>query len=274
MKRAVSTAALAALLLAGAVGCGKGEQSPHLEPAAAVARAAKNADAVTSFRYRLDGKVPGEGRVRGEAAMSVKPPAMSMKITPEGQADTGPVEIRFVDKAMYVNGGAEAADEMDGKSWIKFDMSKAGAGKEANPLAGAGGTAEQNPAAQSTFLTEAEDVREVGTETVDGVKTTHYQGTATLDALKKSLKGTDKATRDKRQKSLDEFAELGIDKLSMDLWVDGEDHTKRFRMRGDADKGPLDMTITFYDVNKPVTVTAPPAKDVADLAEMMKGLEG
>jgi hypothetical protein len=218
--------------------------------------------------------VPGEGRVRGEAAMSVKPPAMSMKITPEGQADTGPVEIRFVDKAMYVNGGAEAAGEMDGKSWIKFDMSKAGAGQEANPLAGAGGTAEQNPAAQSTFLTEAEDVREVGTETVDGVKTTHYQGTATLDALKKSLKGTDKATRDKRQKSLDEFAELGIDKLSMDLWVDGEDHTKRFRMRGDADKGPLDMTITFYDVNKPVTVTAPPAKDVADLAEMMKGLEG
>lgn len=277
MKRAVSTAALAALLLAGAVGCGKGddrgEASPALEPAAAVAAAAKNADAITSFRYRLDGRVPGEGRVRGEAAMSVEPPAMSMKITAEGQADAGQVEIRFVDKAMYINGGAEAAGEMDGKSWIKFDLSKAGAGKEGNPFAGAG-TADKNPAAESTFMTGAKDVREVGTETVDGVKTTHYQGTVTLDALEESLKGTDKTTRERRQKSVDQYEELGVDRLTMDMWIDGQKHTKRFRMRGDADKGPLDMTITFSDVNKPVTVTAPPAKDVADLAEMMKGAEG
>ncbi|MGW3494157.1 hypothetical protein [Streptomyces sp. NPDC001020] len=41
-------------------------------------------------------------------------------------------------------------------------------------------------------------------------------------------------------------------------------------MRSDADKGRLDTTITFLDISKPVTVTAPPADDTVDLAEMMK----
>ena len=49
--------------------------------------------------------------------------------------------------------------------------------------------------------------------------------------------------------------------------------TEQFRMQGDTDKGKLDMTFTFLDYNKPVTVTAPPAKDTADLAEMMKELQ-
>lgn len=59
----------------------------------------------------------------------------------------------------------------------------------------------------------------------------------------------------------------------MDMSVDGADRTKQFRMRGTADKGPLDMTITFLDFNRPVTVTALPAKDTVDLAEMTKGAE-
>ncbi|MFF0220579.1 hypothetical protein [Streptomyces sp. NPDC004629] len=56
-----------------------------MEPAAAVAAAAKNADGITSFRYRLTGSVPGEGKIKGEAAMSVKPLAMSMKMAVRGQ---------------------------------------------------------------------------------------------------------------------------------------------------------------------------------------------
>ena len=43
----------------------------------------------------------------------------------------------------------------------------------------------------------------------------------------------------------------------MDMWVDGDDHTKQFRMQGDADKGKLDMTFTFLDYNKPVTRRRP-----------------
>ncbi|MET7322895.1 DUF1396 domain-containing protein [Streptomyces sp. NPDC005549] len=270
-------AGLAALLLAaGAVGCSKEDnasESPEMTPAAAVAKAAKNTEEINSLRYRMTGKAPEEGRVKAEAEMQIKPTlAMSMKMTALDQGADGTAEIRLVDKALYIGGGPEAAKEMDGKSWIKFDMSAMGADEELNQLGGAS-QADKNPATESTFLTGAKDVEKVGTETVDGVKTTHYKGTVTLADLEKSLGDEDKATRDKRQKSLEQYEKMGVDKLTMDMWVDGDDQTKQFRMRGEADKGPLDMTITFLGFNEPVKVTAPPAAETADLAEMMKGAE-
>ncbi|MBQ0883841.1 DUF1396 domain-containing protein [Streptomyces sp. RM72] len=270
-------AGLAALLLAaGAVGCSKEDnasESPKMTPAAAVAKAAKNTEEINSLRYRMTGKAPEEGRIKAEAEMQIKPTlAMSMKMTALDQGADGTAEIRLVDKALYIGGGPEAAKEMDGKSWIKFDMSAMGADEELNQL-GSASQADKNPATESTFLTGAKDVEKVGTETVDGVKTTHYKGTVTLADLEKSLGDEDKATRDKRQKSLEQYEKMGVDKLTMDMWVDGDDQTKQFRMRGDADKGPLDMTITFLGFNEPVKVTAPPAAETADLAEMMKGAQ-
>ncbi|MFD4573810.1 DUF1396 domain-containing protein [Streptomyces sp. NPDC058417] len=269
-------AGLAALLLAaGAVSCSAGqdkkaEESPAMAPAAAVARASANADDITSFRYRMTGRTPEEGRVSAEASMQMKPEiAMSMKMTALDQGADASAEIRLVDQAMYIGGNAEAAKETDGKSWLKFDLSGLGDDTAGRPSGAS--QADRNPAVESTFLTGADDVEKVGTETVEGVRTTHYKGTVTLADLEKSLKGEKKDTRERRQKSIDQYEKLGVDKLTMDLWIDGEDHTRQFRMRGAADKGPLDMTITFLDLNKPVKVTAPPAAETVDLAELMAG---
>ncbi|MGW0496896.1 DUF1396 domain-containing protein [Streptomyces sp. NPDC003007] len=272
MKKSKPAVGLGALLLAaGAVGCGA-EESPEMTPAAAVAKAAKNTEDITSLQYRMKGSVPESGRVEGEASMRLKPTiAMSMKMkAPDQGAES--VEIRLVDKAMYLGGGAEMAKEMDGKRWLKFDLSGSDAAKDLDRM-GSASQAEQNPAAQSTFLTGAKDVKKVGNEKVDGVETTRYSGTVTLDDLRASLKDDKAETREQREKSIKQYEKLGVDKFTMDMWVDGEDHTKQFRMKGQADKGPLDMTITFLDYNEPVTVTTPPAKDVADLGEMFKELE-
>ncbi|MCT9084070.1 LppX_LprAFG lipoprotein [Streptomyces fulvoviolaceus] len=272
-RRTIGAGLAAVALAAGAVSCAKGEESPKMTPAAAVAKAAKNTEDITSFRYRMTGEVPEQGRIKATASMRTEPTvAMSMKMTALDQGADGTVEIRLVDKAMYMGGNAEMAKEMNGKTWLKFDMSTLG---EDGLGEGSGiDQADQNPATESTFLTGAEDVKKVGTETVDGVKTTHYSGTVTLDTLRDSFKDEDKATREKREKSVKQYEKLGIDKLAMDMWVDGDDHTKQFRMKGDATKGTLDMTITFLDYNKPVTITAPPAKDTTDLAEMMKEAQG
>ncbi|MFD0249513.1 DUF1396 domain-containing protein [Streptomyces sp. NPDC127113] len=269
----VGASAAALLLAAGAVGCSGGtDESPKMTPAAAVAKAAKNTEEIDSIRYRMTGRTPEEGRVKAEAQMRIKPTlAMSMKMTALDQGGGQSAEIRLVDKAMYIGGGAEAAKEMDGKSWMKFDLSALGADGEELDQLGSASQADKNPATESTFLTGAEDVEKVGTETVDGVKTTHYKGTITLADLEKTLADEDEATREKRQKSLEQYEKMGLDKLTMDTWIDGDEHTKQFRMRGDAAKGPLDMTVTFLGFNEPVKVAAPPAKDTMDLAEMMKG---
>ncbi|MFF1453052.1 DUF1396 domain-containing protein [Streptomyces sp. NPDC058274] len=278
VRHSATGAALAALVLAGgAVSCSKGgtaDGSPRMTPAAAVAKAAKNAEDVTSLRYRMTGKIPEQGRVEAEASMSVKPIAMSMKMTAlDAGADSGQVELRMVDGALYMGGGEEAAKEMDGKHWIKFDISGKDGGSGGVDASKMQDQVQQNPAQESTFLTGSKDVKKVGTEQVGGVGTTHYKGTVTLDEFRAGLKKEDKTTRETREKSLKQYEDMGIDKLTMDMWIDGDDHAKKFRMRAAADKGPLDMTITFLDLNKPVTVKAPPADDTVDLAETLRDTE-
>ena len=181
--RVTGAALVASLVLGGGlVGCAGQEDSPRMAPAAAVAKAAKNTEDITSFRYRMTGRVPEEGRVEAEARMRVKPTvAMSMKMTALDKSTDNEVEIRLVDKAMYVGGNA-AAKEMGGKRWMKFDLSALGADLSKSGSMGAGaGQADKNPAQESAMLTGSDDVKEVGSETVDGVKTTHYRGTVTLD---------------------------------------------------------------------------------------------
>ncbi|MEU8953915.1 DUF1396 domain-containing protein [Streptomyces sp. NPDC048518] len=278
-RRRTAAVAMAALLLAGgAVGCGSeksDEAGDDMSPVAAVKKAAKKTEDLTSFTFRMRGSVPEDGRVRADATMSTKPLAMQMKMS---APDQGPekIEIRYVDGAAYIGAGEMAAKEMDGKSWLKFDakaMEKQ-AGKGAGSSVSA--QADNNPADQSSLMTGSKDLKKVGSETVEGVETTRYTGTVSLDRLRKLTedKGGDAATKKRREKSIKQYEDMGLKKLTMDMWVDGEDHTKQFRARGKGDKGALNMTITFLDYNKPVHVEAPPKDKVMDLGQEMKGLEG
>ena len=203
----------------------------------------------------------------------MKPLAMSMKMASLDGPGATEFQMRLIGGTLYMGGDAAAAKEMNGKHWIKWGVSpktrtKGGLNVDTTKMRD---QVSRNPAQESTFLTGAKDVKKVGTETVDGVRTTHYAGTVTLDELRASLKGKDKATRERREKSLKQYETLGVRRLTMDAWIDGGDHTKRFRMRGDATKGRIDLTITFLDYNKPVTVKAPPAADTVDITKEVTG---
>ncbi|MCX5439021.1 MULTISPECIES: DUF1396 domain-containing protein [unclassified Streptomyces] len=277
VNRAAGTVlAAAAVLGGGATACtssggdGKAGSSPRTAAAAAVLKATENGERLTSFGYRMTGEVPGSGRIDGEAAISVKPMAMRMRMTSPDQGSDGTLEMRVTGGALYMGGGRSAAKETDGRSWLKFDISGPAAQEAAatNPLAG---QVNQNPAEQVTFLNGSKDLERVGEESVEGEQTAHYKGTVTLDQMRESYKDEDAATRKRRDQNLSVYEVLGVDKLVVDLWVDQDDRTKRFRTRGAADKGRFDMTMTFFAYDKPVTVRAPAAADVVDLAQMMKG---
>ncbi|MGW1073622.1 DUF1396 domain-containing protein [Streptomyces sp. NPDC002537] len=234
---------------------------------AAVRRATAKTEGITSLSYTMTGQMPESGTVDGEAAMDVKSRAMRMKMKVKGASadESGTVELRALDGAFYM----KAANEADGESrWLKLDLSGLqGAGSSKASL---GGQAERNPADEASGIGSAKDLTKVGEETVDGVKTTHYTGTVTLDQMRESLKDKPADVRQRREKNLEQYAKMGADKLQMDIWVDGQDHTKQFRTRSTTTKGPLDLTMKFVDVNKPVTVEAPPASEVMDLAELGK----
>ncbi|MCX5376518.1 LppX_LprAFG lipoprotein [Streptomyces sp. NBC_00091] len=232
-------------------------------PAAYLQKAKKQSEEITSLRYTMSGTSAGQP-VSGEASMRLKPSvAMAMKISSQG-ADAGTVEIRLIDGAMFM--GAEG-------KWLKYDI-KSLDPQSAKKLEGAGGGANnsgENPGDRADQLMGAKDLKTVGDETIDGVKTTHVTGTVTMEQMRASLATATPEAKVRQEKSLQKMEGEGIKSMNMDMWIDESGHTKQFRTRAEATKGPLDMTVKFLDYNKPVDIAAPPADQVMDLAEMMKG---
>ncbi|MFD8454304.1 hypothetical protein [Streptomyces coelicoflavus] len=292
----MTSAAFAVLLLTGGTAaCGEGvasdsasasEGSPAVTPVQAVAKAVAGSERITSLRYRVTGAVPEWGRLRAEASMLTAPKTMGMTLTAARRYDGGQLELRFVDGSLYVHGEAVDTEFLKGASWFSADRAVwGGASYDNNSYGLLPRQLEGSPIVQSAMLTASKDVRRIGTETIEGVPTTHYRGTVTSDGIHAARDAaTDEAARERQIGSLDQFYAMRLeDTLTMDLWVGDDNRTKRFRMRSDtyASKGgtvdqpleiidgePLDMTVTFLDVNEPVTVEAPPADDTADLGEL------
>ncbi|MEO3768132.1 DUF1396 domain-containing protein [Streptomyces sp. B5E4] len=254
---------------------GDAAQPVDVTPAAAVRKATEKAEEFTSLEYRMAGEVPGEGVMEGTGAISMEPPAMQMTMTVDGATpdESGEMEIRLVDDAMYMNLGEEAAAQMGGKTWLKIAMSDAEGGEGGNPLLEMK-QADDNPAEEAQMMNAADDLKKVGEEEIEGVETTRYTGTVTLDDLRAELTGLDAKAKKNRQEKIDEMAEQGVDEFTMDMWIDGEDHTKQFRMQAETKEGPLDTTMTFLSYNEPVTVKAPPASETTDMNGMMQDMEG
>ncbi|MFF3015985.1 LppX_LprAFG lipoprotein [Streptomyces sp. NPDC057939] len=280
-KKTIGAALTAVLLVGGATACedGKGEKkdgaaapaaskpaptTPAMAPAAFLEKTKKKSAEITSLRYTMSGTAAGN-TISGEAAMRLKPEvAMSMTMaSPETPGQD--VGIRLLDGALYL--GSEG-------KWMKFDL-KTMAPEQAKKLDALGGSRQgENPGDKANDLSLSKDLKTVGEETIDGQKTTHLTGTIGLDQLKDPNAATTPEAKDRQEKNLKMLEAQGIKELTMDIWIDGSDQTKQFRTRGQGTEGPMDVTVKFHDVNKPVEITAPPADQVMDLAEMMKGDTG
>ena len=99
-------------------------------------------------------------------------------------------------------------------------------------------------------------MKTVGTETIDGVETTHY--TATLDPAK--------IPNGARLQKL-----AGATYQPVDVWIDGDDHVRRLHMAystsGAMAAGAAsssDLTMTFSDYGKDVQVSVPSDAETFD----------
>lgn len=245
---------------------GSGPGGFHAAPVAAVQKAVNKGARLNSASYRLSGKVPGQGSVEGEVSFSLRPRVADMRMKASMGGKAHEFSVRLVGGSVYLGGSSQTAAEMDGKHWIRFAMK----GKGADGLGGMQQQADQDPAAQASLLPQSDDIKKVGAETVDGVRTTHYAGTVDVAELlgQQAPKSAMDAAR--RKKAIEQYGQLGVRKLRLDIWIGPDDRTVKLRERAGAAQGPLDLTIWFSGVNKPVTVQAPPASDTMDLEQKLK----
>jgi hypothetical protein len=191
------------------------------------------------------GSIAFDGQLRAEITMTT--------------AVAGESTVRVLGPVFYVQMPADQRAELNGKSWLKMDLSQSKDGadmaKQFNDM---------DPGKQVRTLLDSGSIAAVGQEVVGGVPTVHYAGTV---PVAKYLGEVASASRPQVEKQL---SAKGISEIKLDLWVD-EKYQPR---RAHSVVGDTDVTVEYSDFNKPVSVVAPPASDTVDILDLMKNLQG
>lgn len=220
----------------------------------------------TSVTVKMSEQVTAKGQavdMTGSDHMSWSPVALDMTITSPQMASqlgaTSSMRMMMSSTTMYMGFTGNAPADFNGKHWVKFDLSKNAAVAESlNKSSG------QDPSTQVKLFTSSGDIKRVGTQTVDGVPTTHYSGTVDLAKLA--------ADQNPRLKSLVQLdSKLGINTLDVDLWVNDQSLPVRAQEATPPSSSvPLKATVDYSDYGTmPVTITPPAASDTMDMSSLL-----
>jgi hypothetical protein len=173
------------------------------------------------------------------------------------QSLPGGLKMIMVDGAVYMNMPL-LTQISGGKPWMKFseqDLRKGGA--DFQQFAREGDLLDLRMVTKT--MTAAKDTTKVGTETVNGVRTTHYTGSF---SQRDALAGLGPAEREQAN----EFFGTESGKITFDLWVDGRQLPRKLDMTSAAHgTRVMEMTMAFSGFGQPVHITAPPADQVGPL---------
>lgn len=210
--------------------------SARLQPGAEIIETTAAAG-VSAGSYRFEASLVQDGRTRqlsGSARVGATLADSGASVLVEGQ--DGDAQLIVVDSTGYLYGPAT-----NGR-YQRLDPTEPGLGREL--LAPVLRTPDLDQAVGTT-LDALEDVRELGTETVDGVETRHYRVVVDSAEVEPVLTfGLEPGQAPQR--------------ASYDLWVDADDLTRKmsYAVSGSS------AVVRYFDYGTPVTVDRPPASMV------------
>jgi hypothetical protein len=287
-----SLSAFACVVVLGllAAGCGGTEppaaQAPVLR---SLAQAARHTESTGSYRFDLsmrmilpgqqqaveitaDGAVDESGR---RAAMTMDFGSLADLFGGLGGQMSGDdlrMELRFAWPVMYFRMPFLSDKLPNGKEWVSLDLQKF-AQQQGVQLPGVGSFGQSDPSAFLDFLKAANgDLRKLGTEKIDGVRTTHYLAKIDLGELSKTLPAKQ---RKQLEPALDQLAKLtgnGAVAPLVDAWVGDDALLRRFEITfsvlSGAQSTDLALRMNLHDFGEKVDVAAPDPADVADAASL------
>ena len=255
---------------------GLGRMVPEATPAYLAAAAARTGE-VTSGAFTLTvGLSGGQGLLDGDllkADGAFETGSARSRMTLDGGAVGGTGEIVTVGDTTYVRTDGLGRVLTGGRAiptpWISI-AGGAGGGRATSvvPFVGTGGARSM----LSTLRGAGGQVREAGTDTIDGVAVTHYTGTidpAAATAADPTAGGA--------------LAQLGSGPIPVEAWVDADGIVRRLELQPDLagaaglgalgalgalggdDPGTtprLTLTVELRDIDRPVTIDVPPADQV------------
>lgn len=128
-----------------------------------------------------------------------------------------------------------------------------------------------SPSSTAKVLAVTDDVKQVGSETLHGDKTTHYTGT--IDVAKASAK----LHNDMAKAAVQKLADSGVTTMPVDVFLDDKGRLRRFvehlTLTLNGTTRSLSVAIDFYDFGTQVKVEAPPPAEVMDGSEILAVLK-
>jgi hypothetical protein len=187
----------------------------------------------------------------------------------------GTIQMIFQSPVIYMNMPFLAGKLPEGKTWMKIDISKIAqsAGIDTSQLSSLG----QNDPTQFLEYLRASSgaVVKLGSETLDGVLTTHYSATLQLSRILDQLPSDEQASA---KAALEKLGSSGT--FPVDVWVDAQGRVRRMQMSlsglggstGAAAAGVAgiggSITIDFKSYGAVPPIVPPPASQVFDASAL------
>lgn len=177
------------------------------------------------------------------------------------------MEARYLPDAFYVNMGPGVASHLNGKHWVKYTFD------DLASLAGGSGSLlkdslkDNSPTKSVDTALASPDTKSVGTETVRGVRATHYTGTVDLQQM--TGRDIPNLTSEEQSQLRDSLTKSGVTSETIDLWVSQGNLPVKAVVTADTKAGLMKVTTYYSDFGTPLKVQAPPAFDTADVSDLM-----
>ncbi|MFD9723526.1 hypothetical protein [Streptomyces sp. NPDC059072] len=264
LTRAGTVAAGAALLVGGLTACGgaeaggsddkpAGSAAPKTESPADAVKASYVKTAAAKFA-RFDMTFTGSDgkplRLTGTKGWYPAATGIDANGGDGRQVMLGDVVYTAVDKPL------------EGKSWMRMNLNKDG--KPRHQL-------NDDPAEYLALLLGQQKLTLVGAEQPDGVEAKHYKAGLTgaeLLAADESTKVMDEANRLSLREALKDYSAIEVD-----LWIGKDGYPVRVDTSRVAKDGTTKVSAKFSGYGTTEPVSAPPAEQVVDFDDVMKGVD-
>lgn len=300
-KRMAGAVLATTLLCTGAVACsgsdgdgkakgaGSGETQSRSQVTEVITAAYEKTAKAKSAKVEMTMTAPksmggGSGDMKMSGVMGWDPTVMDMTMSGSALTDGDPeapekVRMLWLDNVMYMDMGAVAAKDMDGKQWVKMDLStiaeEIGDEKAAKQVTGGLDSMNQDPAQQLAMLLDSPNLKHVGSAEVDGVQTQRYKGRLSVKEMMESNKGLDEMLgKSEREELLKGIEKSGIKGYDTEVWVNEDDYPVRMDIDIKSPEGTMKTSQKFTEYGAAAEVTPPPAGETFDLMDMFKELEG
>jgi len=186
-------------------------------------------------------------------------------------AGSGRLTFRLVNNVAYLSVGSFRSlthgtlpAELDGKQWIKIDLSALGAS--------AGSLNEANPSSSLDYLHGVTSVQNLGPQPVSGVPATHYRVELDLTTALANLPANE---RSQVQSTLGALGGTGT--FPADVWLDAKGRPVKLSIdvigQG-ATPTHLQETFQYSDFGTPVQAPVPPSSQTVDFTKLVQQLGG